>query len=634
MLQRSGTSFADSALRNAADQHGVSALPERLVPQLVAEVARDRPNAIALRAGGASLTYSQFNADANRLARHLVAEGVGPEVLVAVCLPRSVAQIEALLAIQKAGGAFLPLDPAWPEGRIRSVLAESGASIVISDRDRVGKVEGQARRVIRLDEEADTIAARDATDLPARARPENLAYVIYTSGSTGVPKGAEITHANLVNLARCCRDWFGLTAEDVASHLAGLAFDAAVFETWPLLSVGATLVLVEEMVRSAPDRLHDWLLEERITYAFLPTSLAQPMLSATWPTDARLRMVVAAGEALHAYPRPDLPFVLINGYGPTECTVGAAFAVIAPTANPDGPPPIGHPFGGSTIHLLDPNGHPVPAGAIGEICIGGPIVGRGYRKRPDLTAERFVLDRFSGVADATLYRTGDLGSWRADGQLMFRGRIDDQVKIRGNRVEPDEVASVLNRHPAVAASAVVARESATRELQLVAYVMLRSPASFSEWELSRHLRASLPDYMVPTAFVRLDRLPLNLNGKLDKNALPEANPANRLDITPYREPSDPTERYVADLWGNVLRLERVGADDNFFSLGGQSLFATQIVLRAGEAFGLDLDMRHLFEAPTVAEFAARIVDLVSAEVEALTDEEVHRAQAGEAEGRS
>ena len=586
-----------------------------VVPRLVAEVARLSPEAVALRSGRSCLTYRELDARAGRLAGRLRSLGVGRDVPVGVRLERSFDQVTALLAVMKAGGAFLPLDPAWPDERVRELLDDAGAPVLIEDPARGSGAGG--RVVVTPDAGSGAAETREAA---ADIRGEDLAYVVYTSGSTGAPKGAEITHDNLLNLVAWHLDAFGVTAEDRASHLAGLGFDAAVWEVWPYLCVGATVVLADEGVRASPDLLRAWLVEERISVAFVPTPLAEPMLAAEWPAGTALRCLLTGGEALRRYPRPGLPFAVVNNYGPSECAVVATSGLVPPLADAEVPPAIGRPIANVQVHLLDERGEPVAPGETGEIWIGGAGVGRGYRGRPDLTAQRFVPDRFRAHRGARLYRTGDLGSLLADGQVAFRGRVDDQEKIRGHRVEPDEIAAVLNRHPSVAASTVVGRGPAG-ERQLVAYVLPAADAEPSARELHDFLASRLPDYMLPAAFVRLASLPLTTSGKLDKAALPEPAADNSLDSVVSRAPSTPTERRLARIVADLLRTESVGADDHFFLMGGHSLLGTQLVLRAREAFGIDLTLRHLFEAPTVAELASVVERLVLERVAAMSEEE-------------
>jgi amino acid adenylation domain-containing protein len=597
------------------------------VAHLVAAVAATSPGAVALRAACGELTYGQLNARANRLARYLESLGVGPEVPVGLCLERSFDQITACLAVLKAGGAFLPLDPFWPEERIKLLLDDARAPVVITTALRAEQLAGENRVTVAPERDAGIIARFDARESSANVKRENLAYVIFTSGSTGEPKGVEVTHGNLLNLIFWHRSAFGITAADRASHLAGLGFDASIWEVWPYLTAGASVSLVSEAPRTSPDLLRKWLIDEKINIAFVPTALAEPMIAAEWPADTALRFLLTGADTLHSYARPNLPFAVVNNYGPTECAVVATSGVVPSQTDISGVPTIGRPIANTQIYLLNENRQPVAPGQIGEIYIGGTSVGREYRNRPQMTAERFLPDPFRGVAGARMYRTGDLGCLLPDGEIAFHGRIDEQEKIRGHRVEPAEIATALNRNPQVASSAVVAR-SRGKEKQLVAYVVPAESTEPTAAELRDFLTGLLPDYMIPAAFVKLASLPLTTSGKLDKKALPEPSSENALDTAGYHAPETPTERCLADIVAGVLGAERVGINDNFFLLGGHSLLGTQLVLRARDAFGVDLTLLHLFEAQTVGKLAATIERLVMEKLEAMSEEEAQQRIAG------
>jgi amino acid adenylation domain-containing protein len=598
-------------------------------PHLVSAIAAAIPAATALRDRSARLSYGDLNARANQLARYLMSLGIGLEVPVGICLDRSFDRIVATLAVLKAGGAFLPLDPAWPDARLRLLLADAGAPVLIGTEaiaDRLGRAGGgvDGPIVVALDRAAGEIARLDSGAVEVPVRREHLAYVIYTSGSTGTPKGVEITHGNLLNLVFWHRRAFAVTSADKASHLAGLGFDAAVWEIWPYLTAGASVALVDEPVRTSPELLRQWLCDEQITMAFVPTALAEPMIAADWPIHTALRCLLTGGDTLHTRPRRGLPFAVVNNYGPTECTVVATSGVI-PAGGDDGAlPPIGPPIAHTQIHILDADSQPVAAGELGEIHIGGASVGRGYRNRPDLTAQAFVPDRFGAAPGARLYRTGDLGRRLLDGQIAFHGRLDNQAQIRGQRVEPDEIASVLIQHPRVASAAVIARGGGTGEKRLIAYVVPAEGAALTAEAMREFLATRLPDWMIPAAFVRLASLPLTGNGKLDHTALPEPSPDNRLDDVQYRAPETPTEQRTAAIVAGVLSLERVGADDNFFLIGGHSLLGTQVVLRTRDAFDVDVTLWHLFEAQTVGRLAAKIEQLLVEKVATMSEEEAQR----------
>ena len=597
----------------------------RSVPQRVAEHASAAPQSIALRgAGGRVMTYGELDERADAVAGYLRSIGVGPETVVGIALDRSFERIVACLGVWRAGGAFLPLDPSWPEARLCALLDDAQALAVIGSDATVHHLTSASRLPVALGTHGDALAQFAMRAVRETNHTHDLAYVIYTSGSTGEPKGVEITHGNLAHLVNWHHAAFDVTEADIASHVAGLGFDASIWEVWSCLSAGASLTLADDETRSSALLLKQWLADEQVSIGFVPTPLAELLITTEWPAATKLRFLLTGGDTLHVFPRPELPFTVINNYGPTECTVVATSGVM-PTRATDGTlPSIGKAISNTAIHILDSEGNPVSPGWPGELCIGGRGVGRGYRNRPAATAERFVADPFSSEAGARLYRTGDLASMLPNGEICFRGRIDNQVKVRGYRVEPDGIAAHLARHPAVASCAVVPRENAQGEIYLVAYIVAASGQSSASEELRAFLAEALPEYMIPAAFVGLDELPLTSSGKLDKDALPEPSGENSLDQTGFRAPSTPTETRLAAIVAEVLGTESIGIDDNFFLIGGHSLLGTQVVIRAREAFGIELTLWHLFEAQTVANLAATIESLLVAKLDSMSDEEAQR----------
>ncbi|HEX9939154.1 MAG TPA: amino acid adenylation domain-containing protein, partial [Longimicrobium sp.] len=577
---------------------------------LVAARAKRTPEALAVVCGEDALTYRELDARANRLARRLVGLGAGPEVRVGICLERSAGMVVAMLAVLKAGAAYLPLDPAYPADRLAYMLADSGARILVTGGGAEAALAGEevgGLAVVDLDADADVIAGEPETPPVSGARPQNLAYVIYTSGSTGTPKGVEVTHGALLNLVHWHRDAFAVTDADQATQLAGLGFDASVWELWPYLASGAAVHLVaDEETRTSPTALRSFLLGTRVTVAFAPTPLAEALLALEWPAETPLRLLLTGGDALLGRPRAELPFELVNNYGPTENTVVATSGVVGQGSGRA--PGIGRPIHNVRAYVLDGRLEPVPVGVPGELCVGGAQVARGYLGRAGLTAEKFVPDPFRGPG-ARMYRTGDWVRWLASGELEFLGRLDRQVKVRGFRIELGEIEGALRRSEGVADCVVVAREDVLGEKRLVAYVVGEARAE----ALRAHLRRGLPEYMVPSAFVFLDALPLSPSGKVDRKALPAPELASAEDR--YVAPRTPTEEVLAGIWAEVLRLERVGVEESFFELGGHSLLATRVVSRVRELFGVELPLRALFEGPTVAELAGRL-------------EEMHRAGEG------
>jgi amino acid adenylation domain-containing protein len=583
------------------------------VPGLVAARASGNPGSVALMAAGHTLTYGDLDRRANRLARYLRSVGVGRDVLVGLCLPRSLDMVVGALGILKAGGAYVPLDPAYPSERLAFMLDDAQAPLLISSPRLAQRLPTANRELVYVD--APRIAAQPADPLPVEIAPEHLAYVIYTSGSTGKPKGVEITHDSLANLVSWHNQEFSVSAADRASHVAGLGFDAAVWELWPYLAAGACVHLADEDTRSSAELLWNWLVAEGITISFVPTPLAEQLLTLSLDhlrkTD--LRILLTGGDTLHHYPPPGLPFLLVNNYGPTECTVVATSGVVSPSRSSETLPPIGRAIANTQIYVLDEGFQQVSAGAPGEIYVGGAGVARGYHNRGDLTAERFIPDPFRAAPGGRLYRTGDLGRMLPDGRIAFLGRVDDQIKIRGYRIEPQEIASVLNRHQDVRASLVVAREDTPGEKRLVAYVVLDAVSDCTHTHLRDFAAGFLPEYMLPAAFVRMDTLPLTANGKIDRAALPAPDSSNTMrDEVSAGEPTA-TEQRVAEILGELLSLEEIGLEDNFFMLGGHSLLGAQLISRLREAFGVDITLRSLFEAPTVAALSAEVERLAGQE---------------------
>jgi amino acid adenylation domain-containing protein len=587
------------------------------VAESVAQQAAANPSAIAVSAGHEVLSYSELDRRANRLANYLRSMGVGRDTAVGLYLERSPAMVVTALAILKAGGAYIPLDPAQPPARLAFMLGDSEARVVVSTTVLADRLPAGSWQVVTVDGNAERIAAQLETQPAVTVSPEDLAYIIYTSGSTGQPKGVELIHSGLSNLVAWHQRAFHVTSTDRASALASLGFDAAVWELWPYLAFGASIHFPEERIRSDAKRLSEWMVSERITVAFAATAMAENLMQLEWPETTALRFLLTGADTLKKYPSQRLPFVLVNNYGPTEGTVVSTSGVVTADSSASQAPSIGRPIDGVQIHILDENRQLVAQGTTGEIYIGGAGLARGYRKRPDLTAERFVANPFSAEAGARLYRTGDLARWLPDGQIAFLGRVDEQVKIRGYRVELSEIATVLGQHSAVRNSLVIAREDVPGEKELVAYVVLSLGAKLNAGELRDHLRKKLPDYMVPAEFIAIEKVPVTANGKLDRAALPRSN-GNRHSET-YVGPRTAVEEELVKILAPLLKLERVGMNDNFFLLGGHSLLGTQLIARISETFGVDLTLLKLFDHPTVAEMSVEIEELIIARVEGHDD---------------
>jgi amino acid adenylation domain-containing protein len=594
------------------------------VAHLVAKQADSTPEAAAVGTDEQRLSYRALNQRANQLAHYLQTLGVGPNVLVAICLERSIDLVVALLGTLKAGGAYVPLDPAYPPERLTFMVKDAQAPVLVTHQRWAASFSLDDAQTICLDSDLPLLRQQPDTDPPANASIDDLAYVLYTSGSTGQPKGVQITHDGLLNLIFWHQRAFQVTAADRATQVASPAFDATGWELWPYLTAGASVYLPDEETRVTPTALRDWLLKHHITVSFLPTPLAEKVIMLEWPTTTPLRYLLTGGDALQHYPPASLPFALINNYGPTESTVVTTSGQVLPTAHPERPPSIGRPIANTQLYLLDESLQPVPIGEAGELYIGGASLARGYLNRPELTAERFIPHPFRAEPGARLYKTGDLARYLPDGQLAFLGRADDQVKIRGYRIELGEIIAALNQFPAIQTSVVVAREETPGEKRLVAYIVAEPEATITPGALQEHLRASLPEYMVPAIFVALDALPVTPNGKIDRAALPAPDADNTLHEEVIDGPSTPLEAQVAEMITGLLNIPQVGVEDNFFMLGGHSMLGIQLVTLISETFGVELTLRTLFEAPTVRQLSAEIEARLIAKLETMSEEEAQQ----------
>jgi len=596
----------------------MSSLTFRSISDRILEAREAHPSSIALSYGHQHLTYEELDHRSDLFSRYLIHLGVAADEAVAICMERSFDWIVAALGAMKAGAAYVPLDPTWPDARVKAAVADSGAPVLVAKSGLLGRLHLD---LLGVDPVRDAAAIAAAPETERRIiDSQSLAYIIYTSGTTGVPKGVEITHASLDHLIRWHRRAFNATQQDRVSHLAGLGFDAAVWEIWPNLCAGADLCLASETIRTSPELLQNWLIREQITIAFVPTVLASRLIQMKWSTTVSLRLLLTGGDALLQAPALQLPFEVINNYGPTECTVVATSTVIK--AGAPGIPPIGHPIAGAKVYLLDESGQQVQRGCEGEIYIGGDGVGRGYRNLPAMTREYFVPDPFAGSPAARMYRSGDRGVQREDGEIEFRGRQDRQAKIRGFRVELDEIGSVLSRHHAIDFATALVKPSEGGENQLLAYVLLKDDqAAVGSIELQEYLLRSLPDYMIPSAFIRLLSLPVTSSGKIDLKKLSEAQDLQALERVVSALPSTQTEEALLAMVRDLLGKENVGIDDNFFLAGGHSLLGMQLVMRLRQTFDVDLTLPQLFKAPTVRRLAVVIETLLVEAIEAMSDEE-------------
>ncbi|MBE2201734.1 MAG: amino acid adenylation domain-containing protein [Anaerolinea sp.] len=571
--------------------------------------------------------YAEVNRRANQLAHRLQAVGVGPDTPVGVLLPRSAELVVAQLAVLKAGGTYLPIDPAYPRARIHFMISDgldAQRPVVIATPALAARLALDGVITIPLEMLSPAGAAVPDSDPAHNATPDSLAYVIYTSGTTGQPKGVQISQRGLRNLLAWHEHAFAIRPSDRLSQIFAPAFDGSVCDIWPALAAGASIHIPDEETRLTPWLLRDWLVTAGITIAFLPTPLGERVLPLEWPRHTALRLLRVGGDRLHEYPPPDLPFRVSNEYGPTENSV-VSTQTFLPAQSPttgapgDAPPPIGRPIANTYAYVLDRCRQPTPSGIPGELHVGGDGLSPGYLHQPELTGLRFTIDDLrlpttnrqpfdklrtsSSIVNRRLYRTGDLVAWLPDGQLHFLGRLDYQVKIRGFRVELGEIEAVLAQQPDVETAVVVAYPHPSGEKQLAAYYVPAPNVRLSPADLRARLQERLPAYMIPAVWMRLNHMPLTSHGKVNREALP---PPTLEETTPYLPPRTATETAVAQLWEELLDARPIGADHAFFEMGGNSLLATQVVARLRAQFGVTLSLPALFAAPTVAALSARI----------------------------
>ena len=588
---------------------------DRRLHELIEAQVKRTPEAAAAAFGGQQLTYGELDARSNQLARHLQRLGVGPGKAVGVCVERSLEMVVELLGILKAGGACVPLDPEYPKERLAFMLEDTAASVLLTQADLAETLPGTAR-VIRLDADWPAVATESDATTGNAASAEDPAYIIYTSGSTGRPKGVVVGHGPLAEHCLECRDYYGLVAKDRVLQFVSPSFDAAMEQILPPLCCGACVVLRPKIVWT-PSEFQRQLAALGLTVISLPMAywheLAEAWANSTESVSAhQLRIVIVGGEAMspqsvQLWQRTPLNGVrLFNAYGPTE-TIVTATTFEVPMGLAGQKPleriPIGRRRGARKVYVLDRLGQPTPIGVPGELHVGGTPLANGYHNRHELTAERFVPDPFAGSSGSRMYRTGDLARYLPDGNLEFIGRADLQVKIRGYRIELGEIEAVLNQHPAIQSSVVMAREDGPGDKRLVAYWVGRNEA-VGQAVLREWLRIRLPDYMVPAVFVRLEAFPLTPNGKVDRKALPK--PKTGASAAKFAPPSTPTEIAVAKIWSEVLGVKQVGPQDDFFALGGHSLQATRVLSRIHSVMNVDLPLRSLMDNPSLASLANTI----------------------------
>jgi amino acid adenylation domain-containing protein len=643
--------LADLPLLSAAERHQVliqwndtkrDCPTDKLVHELFEEQVERSPDAVAVMFEDQPLTYRQLNSRANQLAHHLQTLGVGPEVMVSICLERSLDMVVSVLGILKAGGAYVPLDPSYPKERLALMLEDTGINVLLTQQRLVEPLPEHNVSIVRIDTEWEIIAQESEVGLTGSVQPENLAYMIYTSGSTGKPKGVQVPHGAVVNFLNSMRRRPGLTERDILVAVTRLSFDIAGLELLLPLIVGGRVVLVGPHVAADGTELAAVLETSGATVMQATPSTWRMLLEADWHPRNPFN-VLCGGETLPH----DLADALLNKassvwnmYGPTETTIWSATRRIESGQSVI---PLGCPIDNTQIYVLDQYLNPAPIGAPGELYIGGVGLARGYKNHPELAAEKFIPNPISAKPGARLYKTGDLARYLPDGNIEFLGRTDHQVKIRGFRIELGEIEAVLAQHPAVREAVVQAREESENQKskienlrsdkRLVAYVVSREGTSPTVNELRSFIKEKLPEYMIPSVFVFLDSLPLTANRKVDRKALPEPNQARPDLEATFVSPRTPAEDVVAQIWSEVLAVKHVGIHDNFFDLGGHSLLAMQLIWRLRKAFDVEMPLRILFENPTVAEFALKAAEAqakkiaprnaedVLADLESLTDEQ-------------
>lgn len=576
------------------------------------------PDAIALVFGNTQLSYQELNDKAEHLAKYLQTLGVGPEVLVGICVERSCEMLIGILGILKAGGAYVPLDPATPIERRSFIIGDSSVSILLTQQAFVSDLEKTQAKIVVLDGDWSTITAIKEP-LQRTVSADNLAYVIYTSGTTGKPKGVQVTHRNVARLFAATNAWYQFSPNDVWPLFHSFAFDVSVWEIWGAFLHGGKLIIVPHIVTRSPDEFRALLVKERVTVLNQTPSAFRLLMQAdariATKQDLSLRLVIFAGEALdiqslkpwfdnHGDSQPQL----VNMYGITETTVHAMYRPLTRSDLDSVKSVIGEPIPDLQIYILDAYLQPLPVGVIGEICVGGEGVTRGYLKRPELDKERFIDDPF--VANSRLYRSGDLARYLPNGDIEYLGRLDNQVKIRGFRIELGEIEAVLSSHAAVATAIVRVQKEQKGGDRLIAYIIHSGDNVPQPSELRRHLLAKLPDYMVPSMFIPIEHLPLTSNGKLDHRALPQPEQKRNHDTEqPARvPPRDSIERRLTKLWESTLEVSPISMQDNFFSLGGHSLLAVYLMAEIEQEFGRNLPLATLFQKPTIEKLGELLRD--------------------------
>nr|WP_256381140.1 non-ribosomal peptide synthetase [Myxosarcina sp. GI1] len=580
---------------------------DKLIHQLFEERVKENPSAVAVVFEEQEVSYGELNRRANQLAHYLQSLGVKPEVLVGICIERSVEMVVGLLGIIKAGGAYVPCDPNLPEERLSYMLNDSGVEVLLSQKSLVAALPSHNAKVICLDSDRAEIEAYSPENLDIDIDANNLAYVIYTSGSTGKPKGVMNTHFGIHNRLRWMQAEYQLNSSDRVVQKTPFSFDVSVWEFFWTLMTGATIVVARPEGHKDSNYLANLIAQQQITTMhFVPSMLQVFLQEPNLERCSSLKRVFCSGEAL-PYELTQRFFSQLNCelhnlYGPTEAAIDVTYWQCQPQ-NDSNIVPIGRPIANTQTYILDEHFEPVPIGVLGELYLGGDNLARGYLNRPELTQEKFIINPLANTPSPRLYKTGDLARYRSDGNIEFLGRIDHQVKLRGFRIELGEIEAVLDAHPQVQQSVVLASDDLTGNKRLVAY--LASSETLSSDRLREHLLAKLPEYMVPSIFITLDAIPLTPNGKVDRRALPAPDIRQAMEKS-YQAPSTVREQSLADIWKSVLNLEKVGVEDNFFELGGNSILAMQVIAQMRSQLGIDLALDAIFNAPTIAKLAQTI----------------------------
>jgi amino acid adenylation domain-containing protein len=590
---------------------------DKCVHELFEAQVKQRPEAIALSFGDEQLTYQELDRRANQVAHYLRKLGVGPEVFVGICMERSLEIVIGILGILKAGGTYVPLDPMYPEERLAFMMADTQTPVLLTQQRLVERLPEHGARIICIDTDWEAVAEESVENPVSRVTAEHLAYVMYTSGSTGIPKGITIPH-RAINRLMFNTNYIEIEPEDRISHASNSSFDAATFEIWGALLRGARLVVITKEVAISPPDLAAQVRDQGISTLFLTTALFNQMAREIPEAFGSVRHVLFGGEAVDPQWVKEVlknnpPERLLHLYGPTESTTFTTWHLVRDVPEGATTVPIGRPVSNTQTYLLDRNLQPVPVGVAGELYIGGDGLAQGYLNRPDLTAERFILNPFSQEPGERLYKAGDLARYLPDGSLEFLSRIDHQVKVRGFRIELGEIEAILGRHRAVQEVVVLAREDMPGEKRLAAYVVPAPGSTITSSELRGFLQKRLPEYMVPSAFMTLEAWPLTPNGKIDRKALPAPERMRSELEGTFVAPRTPVEEVLAGIWAEVLNVDQVSIDDSFFDLGGHSLLATKVISRAREAFQVDIPLHYLFESPALAGLAERIEAMMKAE---------------------